>query len=142
MNITVKIEATELADALNNLAVAMSDMLTARNESKAEKTAEAAVTKARKKKDSQPQVEENSGSDGSDQASAQVAAPEVAATTPAPTKSEAVTHDKAKTLAALKAKKVGPAVVRGVIADTGCAQISDITSQEVLVSLYANLEAL
>lgn len=151
MNITVKIEATELADAINNLAVALGDMLTARNEMKAEKTAEAAVTKAKsKKKEPQLEVGENTSSDGSDQTAAPLPAPEAAVPYVAPPEaaaatapqSEAVTHEKARTLAAVKAKKVGPAVVKGVIADTGFSQIADIDNQAVLVSLYANLEAL
>ena len=48
MQITVEVKATELADAINNLAVALGDMMAQRNEMKAVKTAEAAVTKAKK----------------------------------------------------------------------------------------------
>jgi hypothetical protein len=53
-----------------------------------------------------------------------------------------INHDSTKNLAALKAKKVGPSVVKGIIADTGFGQIADIDKHEVLVSLYKNLESL
>ena len=43
---------------------------------------------------------------------------------------------------AQKAKKVGAAVVKALIADTGSAQIADIADPHVLASLAANLEAL
>lgn len=54
----------------------------------------------------------------------------------------AINYEAAKALAALKAKKVGPSVVKGIIADTGYAQIADIADTVVLASLIANLEAL
>ena len=69
----------------------------------------------------------------------------VDATSPAATTSAhatPLTVDEVKTLAALKAKEVGAAVVKGIIADTGAATISEITDPLVLASLAANLEAL
>ena len=53
-----------------------------------------------------------------------------------------VTREAAQTLAALKAKKAGASVVKGVIADTGYSQIADIPEGAVLASLIANLGAL
>ena len=53
-----------------------------------------------------------------------------------------LTHDAVKTLAALKAKKVGPKVVKGLIADTGHEQIAEIAQADVLRSLYKKLEEL
>lgn len=144
MNITVKIEASELADAINNLAVAMSDMLTARNESKAEKTAEAAVSKAKSKKKPQSAEGEITDSDGSDQPSAQVAAVEVADTTPAPIISEAVTPaDKAEIqkLAQAKSKTAGVEAVKTAIAKFGGKNINS-TPDEKLIELKVALEAL
>ena len=48
MNITVKIEATELADAISSLAVALGDMMSARAEMKADATTKEVVAKAKK----------------------------------------------------------------------------------------------
>lgn len=133
MNVTINLQATELAEAMNNLAVALSDMMAARADMKASKTTAEVVAKASKKpaapapaqttEPTPPPVAEGSASE--------------AAVSAAP-----ITHDAAKTLAALKAKKVGPSVVKGVIADTGYGQIADIPEQALLVSLYKNLEAL
>lgn len=53
-----------------------------------------------------------------------------------------VTREAAQTLAAIKAKKAGASVVKGVIADTGYSQIADIPEGAVLASLIANLGAL
>ena len=128
-----------LADALNNLAAAL------QTAGAIEKAA------APKKKKAQPEVAENAGNTGSDQPSASFPAADAESSLPLPTESAvpaaaqseaSVTHEAAKTLAALKAKKVGPSVVKGLIADTGYAQIADIPEQALLVSLYKNLEAL
>lgn len=54
----------------------------------------------------------------------------------------ALTIEQVKTLAATKAKKVGAAVVKAIIADTGAATIGEIKDALVLASLAANLEAL
>jgi hypothetical protein len=143
MNIEITIGGP-LADAINNLAAALQT---------AGLIERSAAPKAPKKK-AQPEVaQDNAGSSGSDQTQdrsspvAEVGAPLSTPTEPVATttQSEAtapITHESAKTLAAVKAKKVGPAVVKGVIADTGFAQIADIDKHEVLVSLYKNLEAL
>jgi hypothetical protein len=125
MNITITIEAPEVVGAVNNLSAAITNILAAR----AEAVAAAAIAAQPPTKPVKPKL-----------------APVVqAATATPPTLAAAAvprTIDEVKTLAALKAKKVGAAVIKGLIADTGSTQIADIADPHVLASLAANLDAL
>ena len=125
MNVTITIEAPEVVGAVNSLSAAITNILTAR----AEVAAAAALTAPTTTKPAKPKL-----------------APVVEAAPAAPPTPAAATLprtlDEVKTLAALKAKKVGAAVIKGLIADTGSAQISDIADPHVLASLAANLDAL
>lgn len=118
-----------LAGAVNNLATAITNILAARAEAAASAPATAKPPKAKPA----PVVKD-----------VPAASPALAATTTAvPTATVGpLTIDEVKTLAALKAKKVGATVIKGLIADTGSAQIADIADPHVLASLAANLDAL
>jgi hypothetical protein len=152
---TIKIEAPEIASAIENLSVALTKLFVAHSETSAAQSAEKVIRKAAStKKTAQPEVAvDNTGSSGSDQTQvsssppAEADAPHVAPTeksadSAAQSEATALTHDAVKTLAALKAKKVGPKVVKGLIADTGHEQIAEIAQADVLRSLYKKLEEL
>ncbi len=123
MTLSITIAAPELVGALNNLAVAFSGAA-------AHHVDTPIVTKTAKVKLAAVVQE----------VSAAPPAPDVPAVAQAP--AAPLTIDQVKTLAAQKAKKVGAAVVKGIITDTGAATIADIADPLVLASLAANLEAL
>ncbi len=120
MEIAINISAPDLVSAINKLAVAITGTHQIRDD---------APASAKQAKPAKPKL-----------APATQAAP---ATPPAPAAATVPrTIDEVKTLAALKAKKVGAAVIKGLIADTGSTQIADIADPHVLASLAANLDAL
>jgi hypothetical protein len=123
LNITVNIEAPGLVEAINKFATTIAHMRDLRHEIVGEQIAVPAGVKAMKSKQKLAPIPEP------------VVVLEVAAVAPR-------TIDEVKTLAALKAKKVGAAVIKGLIADTGSTQIADIADPHVLASLAANLDAL
>ena len=120
MHLNVTIAAPEFVSALNNLAGAIAGAAHARVDVPATPTA-AKPAKAKLATTTQD-------------------TPSAPISPPVPTAS--LTLDAVKALAALKAKKVGAALVKALIADTGSAQIADIADPHVLASLAANLEAL
>ena len=125
MNITITIAAPEFVSALNNLATAIAGAGHARVDVPAAATNTAPTTAKPPKAKLAPTVQDTLPTPGTSSVPA----------TP-------LTLDAVKALAAQKAKKVGAAVVKGLIADTGSAQIADIADPHVLASLAANLEAL
>ena len=125
MNITITITAPEFVGALNNLAGAITGAAHARVDVPAAATNTAPTTAKPPKAKLAPTVQDTLPTPGTSSVPA----------TP-------LTLDAVKALAAQKAKKVGAAVVKGLIADTGSAQIADIADPHVLASLAANLEAL
>ena len=125
MDITVTITAPEFVGALNNLATAIAGAGHARVDVPAAATNTAPTTAKPPKAKLAPTVQDTLPTPGTSSVPA----------TP-------LTLDAVKALAAQKAKKVGAAVVKGLIADTGSAQIADIADPHVLASLAANLEAL
>ena len=125
MNITITITAPEFVGALNNLAGAITGAAHARVDGSAAATNTAPTTAKPPKAKLAPPVQDTLPTPGTSSVSA-----------------IPVTLDAVKALAAQKAKKVGAAVVKALIADTGSAQIADIADPHVLASLAANLEAL
>ena len=125
MDITVTITAPEFVGALNNLATAIAGSGHARVDLTAGATNTAPTAAKPPKAKLAPTAQDT---------------PSAPISPPVPTAS--LTLDAVKALAAQKAKKVGAAVVKGLIADTGSAQIADIADPHVLASLAANLEAL
>ena len=122
MEIAINISAPDLVSAINKLAVAITGTHQIRDDTPAS---------AKQAKPAKPKL-------------APVVEVEAAPATPPTLAAAAVprTIDEVKTLAALKAKKVGAAVIKGLIADTGSTQIADIADPHVLASLAANLDAL
>ena len=125
MHLNVTIVAPEFVSALNNLAGAIAGAAHARVDVPAASTT-ATSTAAKPAKAKLATTTQDT--------------PSAPISPPVPTAS--LTLDAVKALAALKAKKVGAAVVKALIADTGSAQIADIADAHVLASLAANLEAL
>lgn len=125
MDITVTITAPEFVGALNNLATAIAGAGHARVDLTAGATNTAPTAAKPPKAKLAPTAQDAPSTPGTSSVSA-----------------IPVTLDAVKALAALKAKKVGAAVVKALIADTGSAQIADIADPHVLASLAANLEAL
>lgn len=125
MKLTINISAPEFVSAINNLAAAITGTFHVR--------ADAPPAAKPPKAKPAPVVKD-----------VPIASPALAATpTAIPTATAGPrTIDEVKNLAALKAKKVGATVIKGLIADTGSAQIADITDPHVLASLTANLDAL
>lgn len=122
MEIAINISAPDLVSAINRLAVAITGTHQIRDD---------APASAKQAKPAKPKL-------------APVVEVEAAPATPPTLAAAAVprTIDDVKTLAALKAKKVGATVIKGLIADTGSTQIADIADPHVLASLAANLDAL
>ncbi len=122
MEIAINISAPDLVSAIDKLAVAITGTHQIRDD---------APASAKPAKPAKPKL-------------APVVEVEAAPATPPTLAAAAVprTIDEVKTLAALKAKKVGAAVIKGLIADTGSTQIADIADPHVLASLAANLDAL
>ena len=162
MNIVVEVKATELADAINNLAVALGDMMAARNEMKADAAADKVVAKAKKK--AQSEVAENTDSTGSGPSSANVSATVAEVTPPLPTaaapaapQSEAgaplpapapppatVTVDdfaKDREQVVILGKKLGMPKVKEVIAEFGVAKFEQATP-DVRQSILGKLNEL
>lgn len=125
MDITVTIAAPEFVSALNNLAGAITGAAHARVDVPAASTTATPTAAKPPKAKLAPTAQDAPSTPGTSSVSA-----------------IPVTLDAVKALAAQKAKKVGAAVVKGLIADTGSAQIADIADPHVLASLAANLEAL
>ena len=125
MNITITIAAPEFVSALNNLAGAITGAALARVDVPATSTNTTPATSKPAKAKLAPVTQD---------------APSTPVLPPVPAAPLAL--DAVKALAAQKAKKVGAAVVKALIADTGSAQIADIADPHVLASLAANLEAL
>jgi hypothetical protein len=121
MEVTIKIAAPEIVQALKDLAASVRS---AHNEALASMVPTAQTSAKPSKAKLAPVVQD-----------VPIAPPAPAAIVPR-------TLDEVKTLAALKAKKVGAAVIKGLIADTGSTQIADIVDPHVLASLAANLDAL
>lgn len=117
INVSVKLDAGELAGAINNLAVAVTSMLAARAEARAETVAEKTIEKASAK--SKP----------------------VAAKTPTPTPAQDIDKAEVQKLAQAKSKTSGAVAVKECIAKFGGTQINT-TPPEKLVELKAALEAL
>ena len=152
MNVNVKITVgaqPEVCTAFNNVVTALSNIAVAFSSAAAMHSIDtSAITKPAKAK--LPPVTKDvlviaPAADGSAEPlaaaiTATVAAPAAGATTPSA--AVPLTADAVKTLAALKAKKVGAAVVKAIIADTGAATIAEIADPLVLASLAANLDAL
>lgn len=125
-SMTIKIEAGEIADAMNNLAAAITNMMSARASLLADIATKEAVTKAAKpEKKAQPAVAENTGSNGSAPATTSYVAPVAVATStpPAPVapptvQSEAVAStlnydtDVGPTMQRVLTEKGAPAVVQ------------------------------
>jgi hypothetical protein len=149
-----------LADAINNLAAAL------QTSGLIERAQTASAPKAAKSKKAQPEVADNTGSNGSDQSSAHHSATEAGVLTIPPTtdmsgeqatpaagatetlsagdQSEAVAPINKKdlqTLASAKSKKVGVEKVKETIATFGGTNINT-TSDEQLAALKVALEAL
>jgi len=138
MNITIEIGGP-IVDAINNLAASLHTL------GALEKAAAPAkATRKQKSQDTQSEVVENTDSSGSGQPSVMISAADAGAPFSPPSEATAPipTHDEVKRLAALKSKKVGSTVIRGLIADTNFAQIADINDPAVLASLAAKLESL
>ena len=128
MEIAINISAPDLVSAINKLAVAITGTHQIRDD---------APASAKQAKPAKPKLAPLVEVEVEVEVEAAPATPPTPAAAAVPR-----TIDEVKTLAALKAKKVGAAVIKGLIADTGSTQIADIADPHVLASLAANLDAL
>ena len=123
---TIKIEAPEIAEAISNLAVAVTRMLDARAEAKAEVKTEQTIAKAAKK--SSPVA----GAAGD---------PAAGVATPPSVEPSSADKSEIQKLASAKSKVVGVEKVKAAIATFGGKNINE-TPADKLAELKVALEAL
>jgi hypothetical protein len=143
MDINLTINAPQICDSLNKFSAALSQLgLVNTAQSAPMQWGQAQPLKESKVANATPAAPAAPAPLATVEPAASVTMADNANSTTSASQAVALTVDQVKTLAALKAKKVGSATVKAIIADTGAATIGEIKEALVLASLAANLEAL